>query len=136
MQSQSHAVARWPRVLRFLASGGLATLAHWLCMFGLVATGTDARLATAIGATVGLLLNYAGQYRFAFRSSMPHRLTFPRYLTSAGLAWVLNLAAFSALYAGSANAVLAQVVATAAVTLANYALAERFVFQGATGNEG
>lgn len=128
--------ARWRRVLRFLASGGMATLVHWLCMYWLVSAGTDARLATAIGASVGLLVNYAGQYRFAFRSRLPHHLAFSRYLASGSIAWVLNLAAFSGLYAGTDNAALSQVVATAAVTLANYVLAERFVFRGTAGHEG
>lgn len=120
--------ARGRKVLRFLTGGGIATLAHWLVMFALIQTGTGAVPATAAGASVGLVINYLAQHRYTFRSGLAHRVAFPRYLTSAGLGWSLNLIAFSAIYTATGMAMASQVVATTTATLANYLLAEKFVF--------
>lgn len=121
--------ARWKRLLRFLTGGGFATLVHWSVMFALIRAGSDAVLATATGATVGLAINYLAQYRYTFRSGLPHRVAFSRYLAGAGLGWGLNLAGFSAVYAVTGVPMASQVVATGVATLANYLLAEKFVFQ-------
>ncbi|WP_417565176.1 GtrA family protein [Marinobacter sp.] len=121
--------ARWKRLLRFLTGGGFATLMHWSVMFALIWTGSDAVLATATGATVGLAINYLAQYRYTFRSGLPHRVAFSRYLAGAGLGWGLNLASFTAMYAGTGLPMVSQIAATAVATLANYFLAEKFVFQ-------
>lgn len=117
------------RLLRFLAGGGLATLVHWLVMFLMIgAGGIDARLATATGATTGLLINYLAQYQFTFRSGLAHRVAFTRYLAGAGLSWGLNLAVFSALHTLTGTAMAAQIFATAVTAFANYLFAEKFVF--------
>lgn len=113
---------------RFLLTGGLATALHWLIMVFLVHAGIDALAATAIGAGAGLLANYIGQHRFAFCSRMPHRVTFPRYLAGAGMGWTLNLLGFALLRVAGSNVAFAQFTATGLVALANYLLAERFVF--------
>ncbi|KMQ73132.1 GtrA family protein [Marinobacter subterrani] len=129
MRSATSQVNRWTRLLRFLTGGGVATLVHWLVMFALIQAGTDAIVATATGASVGLAVNYLAQHRYTFRSGLAHRVAFPRYLTSAALGWSLNLIAFSAIYTATGMAMASQAAATAAATLANYLLAEKFVFQ-------
>ena len=121
---------RWQRPLRFLAGCGFATLVHWLTMLMLIQSGTDARVATATGATAGLVINYLAQYHYTFQSRLPHRRAFSRYLASAGLGWSLNLAGFSAIYAVTGAVLVSQAIATATATAANYLLAEKFVFQG------
>jgi len=113
---------------RFLMTGGMATLIHWLIMLTLVRAGLDPVAATAIGASAGLLANYIGQHRFAFCSPLPHRVTFPRYLAGAGMGWTLNLLSFALLQLAGATVAFAQIAATAVVALANYLFAERFVF--------
>lgn len=120
---------RWREPLRFLAGGGVATLVHWLVMLGLIHAGLGAVPATAAGGALGLAVNYAAQHRFTFRSDLPHRLAFARYLAGASLGWTVNLSVFTALYAALGAAAIAQAVATAVATLANYQLAARFVFQ-------
>jgi putative flippase GtrA len=129
MKSAANQPARWTRLLRFLTGGGLATLVHWLVMAALIRAGTDAMLATATGATVGLAVNYLAQYRYTFRSALPHRVAFARYLAGASLGWSLNLAGFTAVYAVTGVPMASQIVATAVATLANFLLAEKFVFQ-------
>ncbi len=126
--------ARWKpvglkRVFRFLTCGGVATVVHWLVMFAMIQAGTDAMLATATGATTGLAVNYLAQYRYTFRSGLPHRVAFSRYLAGAGLGWGLNLAGFTVMYTVTGTPMASQIVATAVATLANYLLAEKFVFQ-------
>ncbi len=113
---------------RFLLAGGVATLLHWLTMLVLIDWGLNAVPATATGATVGLLANYFGQHRYAFRSDLPHRIAFPRYLTGAALGWGLNLAGFSLLLVAGLSIVPSQVITTGLVALANYFFAQRFVF--------
>jgi putative flippase GtrA len=123
------------RLLRFLAGGGLATLTHWLIMLALIRNGLDPRLATAAGATAGLLINYLAQYHYAFRSGLSHRITFPRYLAGAVAGWSLNLLIFSVGYGASDSALAAQVIATFISMFANYCLAERFVFHEKAANQ-
>lgn len=135
MRSVRPQAERWKRLLRFLTGGGLATLVHWLVMFLLIQADIDARFATAIGATVGLVVNYLAQYRYTFRSGLPHRLAFSRYLASTSLGWCLNLAGFSAIYTATGTPMFSQAVASAATVLANYLLAEEFVFQEEAAND-
>lgn len=120
---------QWKKAVRFLTGGGVATAVHWLVMFAMIQAGTDAVLATATGATAGLAVNYLAQYRYTFRSGLPHRVAFARYLAGAGLGWSLNLACFTAMYTVTGTTMVSQIVATAVGTLANYLLAEKFVFQ-------
>ena len=104
----------WRRVPRFLLAGGVATLFHWLTMLVLIGWGLNAVLATATGATVGLLANYVGQYRFAFCSNLPHR--------------ALNLTGFSLLLMAGLSVAPSQIITTGLVAFANYLFAQRFVF--------
>ncbi|MAZ05609.1 MAG: polysaccharide synthesis protein GtrA [Halomonas sp.] len=120
------------RLPRFLLAGGFATLLHWLIMLVLIRFGVGAVSATSIGATMGLLANYALQHRYAFCSALPHRVAFPRYLTGAGLGWGLNLLSFSLLMAAGTTVALSQLVATGLVAFANYLFAKRFVFHEKT----
>src|SRR5690554_6578985 len=129
MTSNPARTSRCNRLLRFRTGEGFATLVHWLVMFLMIRADNDARLATATGASVGLLVNYFAQYRFTFRSGLPHRVAFARYLAGAGLGWGLNLAGFSAMHTVTDMAMASQAFATAAATFANYLLAEKFVFQ-------
>ncbi len=117
-----------PRLLPFLAGGGTATLLHWLVMLGLIQLQQDPRLATAGGATAGLLLNYVLQYHFIYRSELPHSTSFPRYLTASAFGWILNLTLFALLLPITNQVWLSQLLATAAVTSVSFFCSERLVF--------
>ena len=118
----------WRRLPRFLLAAGVSTLLHWLTMLILIGWGCNAVLATAAGATAGLLANYVGQHRFTFSSELPHRIAFPRYLTGAAAGWILNLAGFSLLLATDLGVAPSQILTTGLVAFANYFFAQRFVF--------
>lgn len=135
MKTATPQTDRGKTLLRFVAGGGAATLVHWLVMFLMIQAGTDARLATATGATAGLAVNYLAQYRYTFQSGLPHRVALSRYLACAGLGWGLNLAGFSAMYTATGITMVSQAVATTATAFANYLLAEKFVFQGESSND-
>jgi len=45
-------------VLRFLASGGIATVAHWATLWSLINLQVEAVLASSLGAFVGAVVNY------------------------------------------------------------------------------
>lgn len=120
------------RFLQFLTGGGVATLLHWLVMFGLIRQGHDPRLATAAGATLGMLANYLLQYHLIYRSDLPHRIAFSRYVAASALGWVINLSLFTLLLPLTQSAWLSQAGATAAVTVVSFFCSERMVFHEPT----
>ena len=122
------AKAKESRLPRFLMSGGAATALHWLVMALLIGQDIQPSLATAVGASAGLIFNYLVQHAWTFRSGLLHRVAFPRYLTTSAFGWLLNLALFSVLMSLGAAIAIAQVSATALMTLVNFLLSERFVF--------
>jgi putative flippase GtrA len=115
--------------LRFLFSGGLATLAHWLVMALLIMAGSDAAVATGVGAIVGALVNYILQRNVTFRSSVAHRRAMQAYLLACVIIWCANLAVFIILHSGlGLTPLYAQGLTTAIVACLSYVLYKRMVF--------
>lgn len=98
-------------------------------MFALIFVGTDARVATATGATAGLAANYFAQHTYTFQSGIPHRMAFSRYLIGAGLGWLLNLVGFLAVYSVTGLPSVSQAAATIIAVIPNYLIAEKLVFR-------
>lgn len=119
-------------ILRFIMSGGMATLAHWVSMALLIQAGMNPALSTALGATIGALLNYALQYHLTFRTDRAHRETFPRYLAAVAVGWCANLGLFAGLHGLGASILYAQGVTSVAVAALNYWLYKTKVFHDAT----
>ena len=115
-------------LVRFLVVGAIATASHWLVMALLVSQEASPAISTAIGAAIGLHINYLGQHRFAFRSSVRHSIAFPRYLASALLGWGVNLGVFTTAIDLLNQIVAAQFIATAAATIINFIVARGMVF--------
>jgi len=115
-------------LFRFLAVGAIATITHWLVMAILVSQGERPTVSTAIGAAIGLHINYIGQHRFAFRSTVRHGIAFPRYLASAAFGWGVNLAVFMIASELGGQVVASQLMATAAATIINFIVARGIVF--------
>lgn len=121
--------ARAARGARFAAAGIAATLLHWACMAALIAAGSDARLATALGALAGAALNYPLQHRHTFSSTRAHGSALPRYLAACAVGWLANLLLFALLHGPVALAApIAQALTTVAVAALNYLLYARMVF--------
>lgn len=114
---------------RYLVSGGAATLLHWGTMAALIAAGLSANLATALGALAGATLNYVLQFHFTFRSRQQHATTMPRYLGITFLSWCSNNAVFALIHGLTGLAAApSQFLTTALVTVLNFFLYRRFVF--------
>jgi putative flippase GtrA len=115
---------------RYLVSGSLATLTHFGVLILLVEIwGTRPTLASAIGFTVSIFVNYTLQYHWTFRSAVAHRVAFARYLVvtvtmlgvNTGIFWCLN-ELLGVLY------ILSQVVATGIVFLFNFTINHHYTF--------
>lgn len=115
-------------LLRFLTVGALATATHWLVMAAMISQGISPAASTAIGAAIGLHINYIGQHRFAFRSTVRHGVAFPRYLASAVLGWSVNLTVFMIATELVEQVAIAQLIATSAATIINFIVARGMVF--------
>lgn len=114
---------------RYLISSGIATLLHWSAMAVLIGAGLSASTSTALGALAGALFNYLLQFHSTFRSSQTHFDAVPRYLLITLLSWCANNALFALLHGfTSLSVVESQLLTTVAVTVLNFVLYRRFVF--------
>ena len=126
---QSLKNARVTEIQRFVVSGGVATLSHWLTMALLIIAGMLPAPATAIGAIVGAIVNYLAQKTFTFRSRKQHRITIPRYIAACAILWVANLVVFIFFNESLSIAVApAQFLTTAIVAISSYWLYRVMVF--------
>ena len=115
--------------LRFLSSGGAATLVHWMTMWGLIQLGCGATWATAVGATVGAVVNYFLQYHLTFACKTAHSVVIPDYIKAVLAGWLSNLLLFYLLFHFIVQqAAWAQLFTTAGVMLINFSLYNKMVF--------
>ena len=116
-------------IQRFVVSGGVSTLSHWLTMALLIIVGMVPALATATGALVGAIVNYLAQKTFTFKSRKQHRITIPRYIAACAILWIANLVVFILLNVSLSIAVApAQFLTTAIVAILSYWLYRVMVF--------
>ncbi|MBF5057015.1 GtrA-like protein [Alcanivorax sp. 521-1] len=129
-------LARALRPLRFLLSGGAATLVHWSSMAGLMAAGLAPAAATAGGALAGAVANFPLQQTWTFGGRFRAGAV-PGYAAACGFGWMMNGALFLLLHQTLALAVApAQVLTTALVALSNYTLYKRWVFHDGSRSSG
>ena len=126
---QSLSNTRVFEVQRFIVSGGVSTLSHWLTMALLIFAGVIPALATAIGAIVGAIVNYLAQKSYTFKSRSLHRIALPRYIAACAILWLANLVVFMLLNGPLSLPVApAQLVTTALVAILSYWLYRIMVF--------
>ena len=126
---QSLSNTRVFEVQRFIVSGGVSTLSHWLTMALLIFAGVIPALATAIGAIVGAIVNYLAQKSYTFKSRSLHRIALPRYIAACAILWLANLVVFMLLNGALSLPVApAQLVTTALVAILSYWLYRIMVF--------
>jgi putative flippase GtrA len=106
----------------FLLVGGLSTLLQYVVLFVLVThLQADVILASSVGFTVSALVNYALNYRLAFRSKRPHSSALPRFATIALVGLQLNWTImYGATHWLGLHYVVAQVIATVIVLFWNF----------------
>jgi len=116
--------------LLFAGVGALGTVAHYTTLVALVEWLRCAPVpASAIGALVGMVVNYLLNYRFTFRSAKPHREAATKFFLvgGAGLLWNLLLMWLLAERAGF-HYLIAQAGATGLVLLWQFGLSRFWVF--------
>lgn len=116
-------------IIRFIGTGGLATVSHWISMAALIAMGMDALYATMTGAIIGAIVNYILQSRVTFKISGGHARNIPVYLVATTGSWCANAALFFLIikFIGL-PASAAQVITTGLVAILNYFLYSKLVF--------
>lgn len=119
----------YPRFVRFLIGGGIATATHWGLMAVLIAGGVVDLVATTIGALAGASVNYLLQHRYTFASSREHRDAVPAYVFVTILTLYLNGFTYRTLshIAGMPMAA-SQACTTAMLAAINYLLYRTRVF--------
>lgn len=117
------------QIVRFLLGGGTATLVHWVTMVALIMSGTQASVATTVGAFIGALVNYGLQYHVTFSSMARHRDTLPGFLVVSALSLGVNSIVFYALHVFVQwPALISQTVTSGLVAFSNFLLFKRLVF--------
>ena len=119
------------RFARFSAVGAIGTAAHYATLVLLVRRfHVDPVGGSAVGFVVGALVNYALNYRFTFGSNKRHTEAMTKFFTVAlvGLGVnALTMAAMVKLF--GLYYLLAQILATAAVLLWNFAANHSWTFR-------
>ena len=117
--------------IRFLMVGVVNTVVGYsaILTFQLV-LGMPATLANACGYLVGMLLSYALNRRFTFKSQRGHRASMPAFAVVAAACYGINLLVLTLVmtFAPLVPAALAQAVAVAAYTLSFYVASRHLVF--------
>jgi putative flippase GtrA len=116
--------------LAFAGVGAVGTAAHYATLIGLVAFGFDAVTASALGCTIGAIVNYLLNYHLTFRSQSPHRRSAPRFAVVAMISLLLNtlLMAIGIKWI-RLNYLVAQVFATGPVLCWNFWISRVWAFK-------
>jgi putative flippase GtrA len=119
------------RASKYVVAGAIATAVHYATMATLVqALGAGVLLSTCIGYTAGAFVKYPLNHRLVFASGARHREAVPRFAAGLAVGFLLNAAIFSLLLrALPAHYMVAQVLTTGLVILANYLVARLWVFR-------
>ncbi len=114
---------------RYLGSGVVNTIIGFAVIFALLAAGAQPLWANVGGYGAGLALGFLFSRKLVFRSNGHWSGEGVRYLLAFALCFLLNLAVLRVLLGFSLHVAAAQVVASAAYTVAMYAMQRVFVFR-------
>ncbi len=121
-------------LLRYAAVGGVATVAHWALLVLLVeAAGVAPWLGSGAGAVLGAQLAFVGNRRYTFRHLGPRWPAWWRFMGTAALGALLNMAIVAAGAAWGVHYLLAQAVATGTVLLLGFWINRRWSFAARPG---
>jgi putative flippase GtrA len=116
--------------LAYGAAGIAGTVAHYTVLILLVQRfGAEPVAASTTGAAIGAIVNYWLNHRFTFRSAVPHRRAFIRFMVVAVAGMIINAAMlFAAVHPLGLHYLLGQVAATGLAFLGTYELNRRWTF--------
>jgi putative flippase GtrA len=107
---------------KFTGVGAIGTAAHYVTLITLVQlTGTNAVLASSVGAIVGALVNYHLNYHFTFRSNKAHHDAIVKFFLVAGVGFIFNAVLMALLTEYlQLHYLLSQVITTGIVLVWNF----------------
>jgi len=116
--------------LRYGLAGGVAALTHLVVLVVLTeVVRLPATLASAVGFSCAVPVNYVLQHRFVFNRRSRHLVFFPRYLSITLLTLGLNTVLFWLLTEGlGVFYVVSQVITIGLIVPLNYVLNRAFTF--------
>lgn len=120
-------------LFRYLLVGALNTvLGYGVILMLQLGLGLNALLANAAGYSVGLLVSYSLNRRFAFRSVRSHRSGLPAFVAAAAACYGLNLVVLWLGLGAGLPVAAAQGIAVASYTVSFYLLNRYAVFRSET----
>ena len=131
-QRNSAGIVRTPiwQFLSFVLVGAAGTVLHYfaltiLVLLALLSPGA----ASAVGACLGACVNYWLNRRFTFASTRPHREMMPRFFAVAAVGALANGLIVSKLSGFGMHFLIAQVIATCTILVANFLISKKWIFQ-------
>lgn len=118
------------QLIKYGTAGAVGTAVQYAILIGLVeGFGSDAVVASTLGAVVGAVVNYALNHRYTFRSRQPHAISLAKYMvvSAGGIALNAVVIAGATSYAGM-HYVGAQVLATIVVFVVAFAVNRVWTF--------
>ena len=116
--------------LRYIVSGGLATIVHYAILIYLVEmVNVNPTISTTIGFLAAVAVNYPLQYYWTFSSKTRHDLAFLRYTIVTLMTMLVNITIFWVLVEVLHYwYFMSQVVATFFVIVINYFINSKYTF--------
>lgn len=116
--------------LSFVLVGAAGTVLHYLALTTLVLLSlTSPGTASAVGACLGACVNYWLNQRFTFASTRPHREMMPRFFAMAAVGALANGLIVGKLSGLGMHFLLAQIIATCIILIANFLISKKWIFQ-------
>jgi putative flippase GtrA len=117
--------------IRYLISGGFATIVHYLSLIFLVqVAGINPIISTSIGFILAIFVNYPLQYYWVFEVDARHRKVFYKYILVTFFTFFVNLVVFWLLFSVFQYwYLISQAVSTVVVILLNYTINKKITFQ-------
>ena len=133
MSAQSAATIRIAitrQFLSFAAVGACGTATHYATLIVGVSLRLDPVTASALGWTLGAVVNYSLNYHLTFRSGLSHRQAAPRFAVVAATGLVLNTL-LMAVEVGplGLHYLVAQAFATGTILCCNFILSRTWAFR-------
>jgi putative flippase GtrA len=120
------------KFLKFLGVGGAATALHYIILMALVELlDANAVVATSTGYIISAVFNYTLNYHFTFVSKARHGRAFTKFTLVALSGLCVNGLIVYMLTELSLHYVLAQIAATATVTVINFIAHKYWTYKSA-----
>jgi putative flippase GtrA len=119
------------KLVAFGLVGIIGTVAHYVTLIMLVEiVHADPVVATTLGFLVGAVVNFLLNHRYTFRSTKAYFETGPKFLLIAITTGILNtLLVYTGLHWFNLNYLIAQIISTVVVFLANFVLNDLWTFR-------